>query len=491
MSAQLAKILGDLAQAPDAAQTIAGLAADSRAVVPGGVFLACAGQRGHGLDWLDDALAHGASVVLWEPAGDRNAPAVPAGVTLIEVPDLRAHSGSIADRFYGAPSRDLQVIGVTGTNGKTSVTHIVAAALAAAGKSCGVIGTLGYGFPGALQAASHTTPDAVTTHGLLAGLRDDGAHAVAMEVSSHALDQDRVGGVQFGIAVFTNLTRDHLDYHGDLAAYGATKRRLFTRTGLAAAVICDDDPFGRVLVDSVDPGVRVTRVGVASVGHCVRVDSVTADTHGMQLVLSTHAGPVSFRSPLLGTFNAMNLALAAGVLLECELDADVVAGALAAVTTVPGRMEAFGGTGGQPLVIVDYAHTPDALEQALRAARAHTDGNLFCVFGCGGDRDRGKRPIMAAVAASWADALVVTDDNPRGEDGDAIVADIVAGFPAAARWSVQRDRASAIRDAVAQAGPGDTVLVAGKGHEDKQLVGDRVLPFSDRDTVAAVVGAAR
>jgi UDP-N-acetylmuramoyl-L-alanyl-D-glutamate--2,6-diaminopimelate ligase len=416
----------------------------------------------------------------------------------IEVPNLRATAGIIADRFFGAPSRALAVVGVTGTNGKTSVTHLVAQALAATGQPCGLVGTLGYGMPPKLERARHTTPDAVTVHQLLAAMLDQGARAAAVEVSSHALAQARVSGVSFRTAVFTNLTHDHLDYHADFNEYGALKASLFSTPGLGAAVVFTDDAFGRELLRRIAPGIPATAVGTSAgdprprdcASRFVEITHVAFNAPGLELRLVTHEGVIEFESRLLGRFNAINLALAAGVLLDLGMPPTAVADSLGAARTVPGRMEAFGGTDSSPLVIVDYAHTPDALEQVLRASREHVRAGLWCVFGCGGDRDKAKRSLMASVAAAWADHIVVTDDNPRNEDADAIVSDIVAGFPDRARWTVQRARAIAIADAIAAAGPDDVVVIAGKGHEDYQIVGSRMEPFSDRDAVTGLLAGA-
>ena len=474
--------------APADDRTVSGVAMDHRQVARDSLFLACAGGRGHGARWVPAALERGARAIAWEPASGVAAPPVPPDVPALAVEHLRARAGAIAARFFGDPSRSLDVVGVTGTNGKTSVTHLVAHGLAALGRRCDLIGTLGYGATNALAGGQHTTPDAVTVQRLLAGMRDAGAVAVAVEVSSHALDQARVDSVRFRVAVFTNLTRDHLDYHTDLADYGRAKRRLFELAATEAAVLCVDDAYGRELLAAL-AGPRVTAVGAtasALASRFVEVEDVEYHARGLRLHARTHAGPMRIDSVLLGHFNATNLALAAAVLLELGISPTDAARALAAAPTVPGRMEAFGG-GDAPLVVVDYAHTPDALEQVLRAAREHATGRVACVFGCGGERDRGKRPLMAAVAAAWADETLVTDDNPRGEDGDAIVAEVVDGFPAAARWRVQRDRARAIHDAIASAASGDVVVVAGKGHEDYQLVGAEVRAHSDRATVVRIL----
>ena len=474
---------------------VAGVAMDHRQVAPGHLFLACAGGRAHGLAWSADAVARGAHSIAWEPYAGQPAPSLPPGIPAYAVDRLRIHAGEIAARFFDAPSRALDVIGVTGTNGKTSITHLVANALAQLGRRCGVLGTIGYGFPGHLATADRTTPDAVSVQRLLRALRDGGADAAAIEVSSHALDQARVDAVRFRVAVFTNLTRDHLDYHADLAAYGRAKRRLFELPGTTAGVFFVDDPYGLELLQAFNGHLDATAVGISDgsgpaprelAPRFVEIADLDFHARGSSIGFDTHVGEARISSPLLGRFNADNLALALATLLELGHDATTAAEALETIPTVPGRMESFGGEGG-PLVIVDYAHTPDALEKVLRAARVHAPGRVVCVFGCGGERDRGKRPLMAAVAAAWADESVVTDDNPRGEDPDSIVADVVEGFPAAARWRVCRDRATAIRESVDAAHEGDVVVVAGKGHEDYQVVGAQVHAYSDRTTVASIL----
>lgn len=469
-----------------------GITLDSRTVSPGDLFLACAGDVSHGMAFAAQARANGASVIAAEPAGDWDGAALAAaaaelGLPVIAVPRLSELAGEIAARFYGRPSERLAVIGITGTNGKTSVSHFLAAALAD-GRRCGVLGTLGYGLPGRLREASHTTPDAVRVQAELAELCELGADSVAMEVSSHALHQHRVAGVRFHTAVFTNLSRDHLDYHGDMQSYGEVKAGLFQRPGLQLAVINGDDEFGRELVGRLDGGPRVIACGV---GGDTQVSATDIVSHPDGLAFTLHLGDaeVPVRCSLLGRFNLDNLLLVAGVLHGWGLEPADIARRLAELRTVPGRMERFGGDG-RPVVVVDYAHTPDALEQVLRALRPHVAGRLHCVFGCGGDRDSGKRPLMAAAAERLADRVTITDDNPRSEDGDAIVTQILAGMtdPGAAR--VQRNRASAIADAIAEAAPGDLVLVAGKGHEDYQQVGDLRLPFSDTEQVRRALGGA-
>lgn len=494
----LHELLGDVPAAesvPD--RVIAGISLDSRGVIAGGMFLACAGISSHGLDYLDQAIRLGASVVLWEPVAGLLAPRVPEGVVAIEVPKLSERAGSIAARFYNRPSEQMAVIGVTGTNGKTSVSHLAAQALSIHGRRCAVAGTLGYGFIDSLEPATHTTPDAVKLQALFAQLLGSGADAVAMEVSSHALEQHRVAGIGFDTAVFTNLTRDHLDYHGDLDSYATAKKQLFHMPGLRAAVVNADDPTGREILSGLPAAVR----SVPFATHTESLRDVAAETailatdirfDAQGVIVDARVGDdnATLRAPLYGRFNALNLLAVFGVLLSLGLSVTDAARAVSGVHPVRGRMERFGG-GDRPLVIVDYAHTPDALAQILAAAREHCAGRLFCVFGCGGDRDRGKRPEMGRIAEAAADAVIVTDDNPRTEDGDAIVAEILAGVSeGAASVRVERDRAEAIALAIREARAGDVVVIAGKGHEDYQVVGTRREHFSDSETARALLGAA-
>jgi len=466
---------------------VTGLCSDSRRCRPGDLFLAWAGTRHHGLAHLAAAERAGAVAALYDPAGAAGLPA--SALPLLPAPELRALAGRIADRFYATPSADLAVIGVTGTNGKTSVCHFLAQALDAPEARCGVVGTVGNGFPGELQPASHTTPDAIALHAELARLRDLGARRVALEVSSHALDQERVAGVRFDTAVFTNLTHEHLDYHGDMAGYGAAKRRLFSQPGLRRAVLNIDDPQGAAWRTALASGLEVLGYGFAASAD-LRGSDLVLDADGLAFTVHAAGARGRLQSPLLGRFNASNLLAALAVLLLAGIGLDDALARLARVRTVPGRMERFAAAGG-PLAVVDYAHTPDALAAALAALRDHCRGRLWCVFGCGGDRDAAKRPLMGAVAAAGADRIIVTDDNPRHEDGAAITAAIVAGMGDPARAEVVRDRGAAIGRALAQAVADDVVLVAGKGHETVQQVGDRRLPFSDRALVRRLQEARR
>ncbi len=473
----------------DAALEIGGLVQDSRAIRAGDAFVAIAGFGAHGLNFVAQAKAAGAVAVLFEPPmPDEYAAAVACGLPLIAVPGLRARLGAMADAFHGAPTRAMTTVGVTGTNGKTSTVQLLAQAWTLSGCRAGTIGTLGAGLYGEAVPTGFTTPLVLSLHALLADLRDQGAEAVAMEVSSHALDQGRVDGVHFRVGVFTNLTRDHLDYHGTMDAYGAAKAKLFAWPGLDAAVINLDDAFGAALHAGLGSDARA--VGVSSRGHrdaVVRAEDVALDIGGIAFVLCVGDARHPVRSPLLGRFYVDNLLAVAGTLHALGMAADAVAALLSRLQPVNGRMNRLGGERDQPLVVVDYAHTPDALEQALSALRAHAAGRVICVFGCGGDRDRGKRPQMAAIAEAGADAVIVTDDNPRTENGDAIVADILAGFSHPTAIRVRRDRAVAIAEAIADGRTGDIVLIAGKGHEPYQEIDGVQHPFDDTATARAVL----
>ncbi|MEG2805297.1 UDP-N-acetylmuramoyl-L-alanyl-D-glutamate--2,6-diaminopimelate ligase [Stenotrophomonas sp.] len=494
----LSQLIPDVALGHD--PSITGLVLDSRAVRPGNAFVAIAGFGAHGLGFVEQALANGAGAILFEPPAPVE---LPAPDDAIAVPGLRARMGAMADQFHGHPSRAMRMVGVTGTNGKTSTVQLLAQAWHLLGTASGSIGTLGVGLYGQVVPTGFTTPLVLQMHQVLAQLRDDGARAVAMEVSSHALDQGRVDAVHFDVAVFTNLTRDHLDYHGDMVQYGAAKAKLFHRQGLKAAVVNLDDSFGSELLRTVDAG--VAQIGLSSRGAqqaTLRADSLKLDGRGIAFDLVVDGARHPVQSPLLGRFNVDNLLAVGGALFALDHAPAAIAALLSQLQPIAGRMNRLGGEGGLPTVVVDYAHTPDALEQALTSLHDHLSGRLLCVFGCGGERDTGKRPQMAAIAERLADVVIVTDDNPRAEDGDAIVADILKGFaaqgaavvgsdaaPHHAEITVQRDRARAIASAIAQAGAGDIVLIAGKGHEPYQEVQGVQYPFDDSVVAAGVLAA--
>jgi UDP-N-acetylmuramoyl-L-alanyl-D-glutamate--2,6-diaminopimelate ligase len=491
----LRTLLAGSAVAVPADVGIVDLTLDSRSVRFGGAFIALPGTRTHGIAFAAQAVNAGARAILWEPTAGVAAPRVPDNVLLLAVPNLTAILGTIADRFFGAPSRTVRTVGVTGTNGKTTTAYVIATATQLLGTAAAYAGTIGFGRIDALQTATHTTPDSITVHRQLAELRDAGVRCLAMEVSSHALDQHRVDGMRFDTAVFTNLTHDHLDYHGTFENYAAAKARLFAWPELKHAVVNADDEFGRTLLApsgwgraemitsySRSPSLPDMRNGVR---HLFSVRAAPGGT-GLDITVDGSWGVATLHSRFIGAFNVENLLAALATLLGWNVPFHDALAALERCSPPPGRMETLVATG-KPLAIVDYAHTPDALEKLLVAARKHTMGQLICIFGCGGDRDPGKRPIMAAAAERLADRVIVTDDNPRTEDGDAIVADIVKGFTAPTRALIERDRAKAIAQGIALGKPGDVVVIAGKGHEDYQIVGTERRRFSDREVARAVL----
>lgn len=476
---------------------------DSRRVQSGGLFLACAGRRTHGLTALEEALKRGARAILWEPVEGVAAPTVPTEVFCAPLAKLSQHASTIAARFFGDPSASMAIAGITGTNGKTTSAWLLAQTCEALGQPAAYLGTLGIGRIGSgLTPSDYTTSDAVSVQRQLAALRDGGAQAVAMEVSSHALDQQRVAAVRFRGAAFTNLTRDHLDYHGTMEAYGAAKARLFDMPALDGRVFNVDDAFGAELAQrhAGSTGLVLTarsRSGFAVMSALrergVTFESITAiewrGTSGGLACRIDWRGERALTVPLIGEFNVDNVLTVLGLLAVLGVAPERGLAALSAVNAPPGRMEAVAASG-RALAIVDYAHTPDALAKALRAARAHCSGRLHVVFGCGGDRDRGKRPQMAAVAAAMADEIMITDDNPRTEPPAGIVADITGGMPAGTRFAVVHDRATAIRTVLAAARADDAVLIAGKGHEDYQIVGEERRAFSDRQLVRSIYAEA-
>ncbi|TXI51458.1 MAG: UDP-N-acetylmuramoyl-L-alanyl-D-glutamate--2,6-diaminopimelate ligase [Lysobacter sp.] len=490
---RLAELLTDVADVPQALE-ISGLVQDSRMVRPGDAFVAIAPavsspSSKHGLNFVAQAVAAGASVVLFEAPAEIALPES-LSVPSIAVPNLRARLGAMADRFHGEPTRAMTVVGVTGTNGKTSIVQLMAQAWTLQGRCAGTVGTLGVGLYGRAVPTGFTTPLVLQLHRELARMRDEGADAVAMEVSSHALEQGRADGVRFEVAVFTNLTRDHLDYHGTMEAYGEAKAKLFAWPGLSAAAINLDDAFGRALYARLPAHVR--GIGLSSRGAAeatVRAEDIALDLSGLRFTLRIGDAALPLRSALLGRFNVDNLLAVAGALHALGETSETIAATLSVLAPVNGRMNRLGGDGRLPLVVIDYAHTPDALEQALSSLRAHAEARLICVFGCGGDRDRGKRPQMAAIAETGADIALVTDDNPRTEDGDAIVADILAGFRAPERALVERDRGAAIARAISLADARDIVLIAGKGHEPYQEIHGVQYPFDDTETARKALEA--
>jgi UDP-N-acetylmuramoyl-L-alanyl-D-glutamate--2,6-diaminopimelate ligase len=450
---------------------------DSRRVLPGDAFLAFRGEFADGRAFIPMALANGAQAVLWDPAdGFVWNPAWQ--VANLAVPDLRQRAGIVASHVAQHPSRALRVIGITGTNGKTSISHWLAQAFSLLGQKAALIGTVGNGFYGELTQTTHTTPDPVTVQHKLTEYQRQGAHVVTMEVSSHGLDQARVNGVSFHTALFTNLTRDHLDYHGSMEAYGAAKEQLFHWQGLQYAVINADDEFGRGLAARLERApLQVVRYGLQQ-GE-VRPLSLHASLDGLQMRVTTPWGEADIRTELLGRFNAANLLACLATLCVNGIPLAQAAQVLGKIQPARGRMQRIGGAH-EPLVVVDYAHTPDALDKALATlAEIRPEGSrLFCVFGCGGERDTGKRPMMGAIAQARADVVVVTSDNPRSEDPQVIIDQIQTGMTPDGHQT-EADRARAIHWAVDQARAGDIVLIAGKGHEEYQDIKGSKQPFSD------------
>ncbi|MGB7541916.1 MAG: UDP-N-acetylmuramoyl-L-alanyl-D-glutamate--2,6-diaminopimelate ligase [Burkholderiales bacterium] len=472
---------------------VTGLATDSRKLRPGEVFLAYPGSKRDGRAFVGEAVAGGAAAVLWERTGFEWDSAL--RLPNMGVENLRGLAGYLAHEVYGRPSEKLWTIGVTGTNGKTSCSQWIAQACGACGARTAVIGTLGVGFPalpgheeaGKFDTGVNTTPDAVLLHRSLAQLLAAGAQGVAMEVTSIGLDQGRVNGVVFGAALFTNLSRDHLDYHGDLENYARAKQRLFETPGLKHAVLNLDDVQG-VHVARMLAGGGVKRAGYscfdgvaarAGLERFLEAHAIDVSAKGIAFTVKSSWGEARVESPLLGRFNVSNLLGVLGTMLVSGVPFERATAALSRLDPVIGRMQRLGGAG-KPLVVIDFAHTPDALEQTLAALKDVAKaggGRLVAVFGCGGERDRGKRPLMGAVASRHADAIFVTSDNPRGEEPAAIIAEITAAIPVA--HEVIEDRAAAIARAIAKASAGDVVLLAGKGHEISQEIAGRKIPFSD------------
>ncbi|MGF6598975.1 UDP-N-acetylmuramoyl-L-alanyl-D-glutamate--2,6-diaminopimelate ligase [Paraburkholderia sp. GAS448] len=477
-------------------QPAAHLHADTRPLAAGDVFLAYAVEGADNRPFIDNAIERGAAAVLVQPENFTGA-IDPA--TTLAVPALNELAGSIASGWYGDPSDAMLVVGVTGTNGKTSCSQWIAAALTAVGKRCAIIGTLGSGMPGQLVHTGFTTPDAPQLQRSLAQLRDAGARAIAMEVSSHALHQGRVNGTSFDIAVFTNLTQDHLDYHGTFAAYEAAKVRLFDWPGLRCAVINRDDEAGRRLIANVKGKVRTIAYGLearedAPADSVLLASNVRATATGTAFHLTSDWGNADVEVATLGAFNVSNLLGVLGALLAADVPFEAALAELQKLEPVNGRMQRLGGRlqNDEPLVVIDYAHTPDALEKTLEALRPMAQargGELVCMFGCGGDRDATKRPLMGAIAQKLADGVIVTSDNPRSEEPAAIIDQIVAGMQDTSKVRRIEDRASAILQAIRHAAREDVIVLAGKGHEATQEIMGKKRAFSDQDHARLALAA--
>ena len=482
-SMTLAKLLQGIADAPDIA--INGIASDTRELAAGYLFLACSGISSHGLDHVQQAVAAGAVAVAYDATTAITVPDI--DVPLIAVDDLRGQLGDIANRFFDYPSRSVRVIGVTGTNGKTTVAWLLAQCMRRLGKPCGYVGTLGYGTAEIDEAEGMTTPDVIELHRRLAEFRDSGATCAAIEVSSHALAQQRIDGVQIDTALFTNLSRDHLDYHGDMRAYAEAKASLFLDAGPTRRIINMDSEFGTQLASRCGPDVVTVSTNfdrVANDRPYVFVRAVIAREDGFEVSVRSSWDNGSIWLPLPGEFNIANAVLVLAFLLSDGIPFDEASAALSKVVAPPGRLQRVDSAAG-PAVFVDYAHTPNAIEVALRALRSHCRGKLWCVFGCGGDRHRGKRPLMGRAAERLADHIVVTSDNPRSEDAGDIITAIVDGLNDGQNATIIEDRAAAIAWAIRQAGASDVILLAGKGHENYQLIGDERRDFSDYGSAVA------
>ncbi len=485
----LHELLAGLARVEAEDMAISGVALDSRKIVGGNVFVALAGATQHGLGHAAQAIDNGACAIVYDPAGNGRQLADDCMGTgdrarppMIAIDNLGLVIGEIAARFYGNPSQLLDVIGITGTNGKTSCSQFLGQLI----EQCGIIGTLGWGGSGRLNKTLNTTPDALSVQQILAALVKGKKQAVAMEVSSHGLAQGRVNGVNFKGAVFTNISRDHLDYHGTMDAYLQAKLTLLDKPGVAFAVVnLDDAACGQIIAavpkTAVVWGVSASGKVLASGGESLVARNIVHQPGGIGFDVTWRTGHQQVTVPLYGDFNIENVLAVLAVMLAMGISFAEAVKRLATIKPVAGRMERFGG-GGQPLVIVDYAHTPDALEKVLASVRKHCRRDLWVVFGCGGNRDAGKRPLMGAVAEQWADHLIITDDNPRFENSAAIINDILGGCRSN-KVGVIQDRALAIQNAIARAGQNDCIVVAGKGHEDYQEIAGEKFPFNDRDIV--------
>jgi UDP-N-acetylmuramoyl-L-alanyl-D-glutamate--2,6-diaminopimelate ligase len=472
-------------------KAISGLALNSRLVKPGDLFFACKGTHLDGRQFIDEAIAKGASAIIAEADTDNIYFSSKNTIPIISIPHLNRHLGFIVAKYYGDPAKYITMIGITGTNGKTSCSHFIASALNYLNINCGVIGTLGNGLYGNIQPGDLTTPDVITLHATLANFLRLGVKAVAMEVSSHSLDQGRVNGIPFTVGVYTNLTRDHLDYHGNMQTYGDVKKRLFDNPLTQHVVVNQDDALGREIIEKLagykDIVAYSTTKPTKTSVPVVYAENVKLTMQGLNAIVRTPWGGGELDSAVIGDFNLSNVLAVLATLCMLNVSFQDALQSLSKLKSVPGRMQVFGGYE-QPLVIVDYAHTPDALLNALKALRQHCNQKLYCVFGCGGDRDKGKRPMMAKIVEQYADYIILTDDNPRHESPEIIITEIMDGFIEPKKIKVQHDRSKAIADTIQSAVPGDCILIAGKGAEAYQQIGDKKFVFSDIQKVQESLG---
>lgn len=472
----------------EADRPLSGLALDSRQVKEKTLFFAIKGKQLDGRQYIADAIKHGATAVLVDADTAHESLTWHDQVPLIPIYQLAKKLGKIAARFYDNPAKSLRIIGVTGTSGKTSCTHFIAQVLQSLKTPCGIIGTLGSGFYDALGTSGLTTPDAVTLQATLRQFVEQGAKAIAMEVSSHSIEQGRVNAIEFEIGIFTNLTQDHLDYHGDLETYADVKRRFLAELPTKHLIINADDAYGRKWIKELGPYKSVvaysTRktLSISTDIPIVYADGVKLTLQGIKAQVHTPWGAGELCLPLIGQFNLSNGLAVLSALCTYGVSLPEALHQLSQLKTVPGRMQTLGGHE-QPLIVVDYAHKPDALEKVLQALRAHVEGKLCCVFGCGGERDRGKRPLMAKIAETLADHVIVTNDNPRHEKPEDIVTEILKGFSHPERVTIELDRSKAIQNSIQWASANDCVLIAGKGAERYQQIGDEKIPFDDVEKV--------
>lgn len=492
---QLLQQLTDNPSLPDC--EVSGLSQNSKQIQPGDLFVALCGQQQDGKAFIAEAIAKGACAVV-ATAQEKSVPMESHGTPIIYISDLRENLNTLASRFFGNPSHQLdEVVGVTGTNGKTTTCYLLAQALSRLNKPCAFMGTIGYGFIGALLPSPYTTLEPISLHRGIKKLVDEGAKALCMEVSSHGLEQQRVNSVNFTSAHFTNLTQDHLDYHGSMEAYGKAKQKLFRFETLKRVVVNGDSPYSQQMLKSLRREIPVAAYSLEKKPHYTIKPSlffpiVAKDIHldqkGITANVDTPWGQGKLYSPLLGRFNLSNVL---GVLAELCLQGfefKAAMDAIAHANAAQGRMQKMG-TVRTAQIIIDYAHTPDALQNALKSAKEHCKRRLWCVFGCGGDRDKDKRPKMGAIAAELADRVIITNDNPRTEEPKKIIEAILQGVPAlyGEKIIVQEDRETAIRFALSHALAMDTILIAGKGHENYQIIGDKTFPFSDAHVVDTVL----
>ena len=465
---------------------ISQLALDSRQIIPHALFVALHGTHENGSKYIPDAISKGAAAILIEAETENAAITQQHNVPIIPIYQLKNKLGQIASRFYEEPAKKLRMIGVTGTNGKTSCTHFIAQILQSLHQPCGLIGTLGSGFYGSLSEMGLTTPDAITLQATLQHLLKQDAKAIAMEVSSHSLDQGRVNDIPFEIGIFTNLTQDHLDYHGDMAAYAKVKQRFFAEWPIKHLILNADDSYGAAWIHQLAQQKSVFAYSIRKPAFsdipAIYTKRLLLGSTEIKALVASPFGECNITVPLIGQFNLSNALAVLTALCLYGIPFKEACYALSQLEPVPGRMQILGG-GKKPLVVVDYAHTPDALEKVLQALRDHTNGKLICVFGCGGDRDQTKRPEMAKIAEELADQVIVTNDNPRHEKQEEIAKQIMQGFTHPERVSILLDRSKAIKDSIQLASPGDCVLIAGKGAERYQQIGNEKIPFDDVEWV--------